>query len=51
MKTFIIKYEHITGPRGTTCDNLLELSTEIDRIEADDYIIESTVTINTIEKP
>lgn len=49
MKTYIITYEHITGPMSISCDNLRELSQEIERIEEDDYIVDSTVSINTIE--
>lgn len=49
MKTFVITYDHITGPKQITCDSLYELSQEIERIEADDYIVDSTVSINTIE--
>ena len=48
-RKFIITYEHITGPMVITCDSLREVSQEIERIEDDDYVVESTVTINTIE--
>ncbi len=51
MKQFVITYEHISGPKEITCDSLRELSQEIERIEEDDYILQSTVSINTIEKP
>lgn len=48
-KTFIITYDHITGPKQTTCNSLRELSQEIERIEEDSCIVDSTVSINTIE--
>jgi len=48
-KTFVITYDHAVGPREITVTGWDELLAEVERLDNDMHVTQSSISINTIE--
>lgn len=50
MNVYIIEYDFMGDTRKVEADNLLELMQELERLDNEEHILNSTIVINTVKR-
>lgn len=50
MNVYIIEYDFMGDNISIEVDNLLELMQELERLDNDRYVLNSTIVINTVKR-